>query len=141
MSISTQQATTSNIKWSIPKQIGVVILVVVLLGSLGWFAVILREETRRITFTIPPGTGQLIEAGQTTVEFPDEIALTLGLKDTIVIENKDDRIHSFGPFVVGPNSILTKRFDVPITYQRACTFHQEQQMQLVVNPAPWHIFN
>ena len=56
-------------------------------------------------------------------------------------ENQDDVIHSFGPFVVGPNSTLTKRFDVPITYEGACTFHQEQQMRLVVNPAPWNVFN
>ena len=112
-----------------------------LLISLGWFVTVVREEARKVIFVIPPGTGQRIENGQPAVEFPDEIVLTLGLKDTIVIENEDGQIHSFGPFVVGPHSTLTKRFDVPLTYQGACTFHQEQQMRLVVNPAPWHIFN
>ena len=56
-------------------------------------------------------------------------------------QEPDGQIHSFGPFVVGPHSTLTKRFDVPLTYQGTCTFHQKQQMRLVVNPAPWHIFN
>ncbi len=114
-------------------------LILLLLISLGWLFCVIRREAREIIFIIPSGTGRQIESGQTAVGFPDEIVLTLGLQDTIIIENQDDVIHSFGPFGVGPHATLTKRFDVPITYEGACTFHQEQQMRLVVNPAPWDI--
>jgi len=112
-------------------------LLLLLLVVLGWFVMIKREETRKFIFIIPPGTRQQIETGQPAVNFPDEIILTVGVQDTIIIENQDEVMHSFGPFVVGPHSTLTKRFDIPITYEGACTFHQEQQMRLVVNPAPW----
>ncbi len=84
------------------------------------------EQNRTITFIILAGTHQQLESGQNSVTFPDEVTMTLGLKDTIVIKNRDNVIHSFGPFVVGPNSILTKLFEVPITYKGACTFHQER---------------
>jgi hypothetical protein len=116
-------------------------LAILLLIALGWFAAAKREDYRKISFVIPAGTSRQLESGNLNVAFPDEVILTLGLQDTIIIENQDDVIHSFGPFVIGPQSILTKRFDVPITYEGACTFHQEQQMRLVVNPAPWDIFN
>lgn len=94
------------------------------------------QAFRQVTFVIPPGFG----AGKATVQFPDEVVLTVGLKDTIVIENQDDRIHSFGPFVVGPRATLTKRFKTPVIYQEACTFHQSRQMRLVVKPAPWQVW-
>ena len=107
--------------------------------SLLWAGSLLYAQVRTVKFVIPPGTEQQIATGKPGVDFPDEITLTLGLRDTIVIENQDDVIHSFGPFVIGPRSTLVKRFDVPITYEGACTFHQEQQMRLVVNPAPWSL--
>ena len=119
----------------------IILLALLLLVSVGWLITVKREEARQITFVIPPGTSRQIERGQAGVNFPDEIILTLGLWDTIIIENQDNVIHNFGPFVVGPQATLTKRFDVPITYEGACSFHQEQQMRLVVNPAPWDIFN
>lgn len=99
----------------------------------GWFLIALREELRTITYTIPPGTGQ----GLNAVDLPAEIVLTVGLKDTIVIENQDDQLHLFGPFVVGPQATLTKRFDKPQIVQGNCTFHPSRQMKLMVKPAPW----
>ena len=93
------------------------------------------QAKRNVTFVIPAGDGQ----AQPAVNFPDEIVLTLGVRDTIIIENQDDVTHSFGPFVIGPNATLTKRFQTPVTYEGACTFHQNKQMRLIVNPAPWSI--
>lgn len=104
---------------------------------LGWG---LREQGRRVTYVIPAGTQQRIAAGDETVSFPDEISLTVGLRDTIIINNRDDVVHAFGPFIIGPQATFTKRFDNPVTYHAACTFHQDEQMRLVVHPAPWSMF-
>ena len=90
----------SKILWTIP-------VVLLLLGVTGWFMTVQREQLRTVTFTIPPGT----KAGQVTVEFPDEIILTVGVRDTIVIRNQDDNLHLFGPFAVAPHSTVTKRFN------------------------------
>ena len=108
-----------------------------LFAALSWFALGQLETARTVTYVIPPGTKQSIETGRPGVEFPDEIVFTVGLKDTIIIENQDDVIHSFGPFVVAPNSTLSKRFDRPVVYEGACTFHQDEHMRIVVKPALW----
>ncbi len=93
------------------------------------------ESWRTVTYTIPRG----VEAGETTVVIPDEIVLTVGVKDTLVIENQDKVIHSFGPFIISPESTFTQRFRRPVVYDAVCTFHEDQQLRLVVNAAPWSI--
>lgn len=109
------------------------VLTLIVLMGLGWLAYAQWQEMRQVKYVIPAG----VEAGQTSVEFPDEIVLTVGIRDTIVIENQDEATHAFGPFVVAPHTTLTKRFRNPLVYEGACTFHQDQFMKLVVNPAPW----
>ncbi|MCB0210038.1 MAG: hypothetical protein KDJ52_11945 [Anaerolineae bacterium] len=110
---------------------------ILLLITLSWVAFGQFETMRTITYVIPQGTKQSLETGRPGTQFPDTITMTVGLKDTIVIENQDDVIHAFGPFVVAPHSKLRKRFDTPIVYEGACTFHQDAHMRVVVNPAPW----
>lgn len=112
-----------------------IIPALLLLGLLGWFAAGQYESVRRVVYIIPPGVG----SGQVTFDMPDEIVLTLGVKDTIVIENQDDVIHTFGPFVVAPRTTLTHRFHHVMNYEGVCTFHRERQMKVVVNPAPWQL--
>jgi hypothetical protein len=112
-----------------------IILVLLLVSLLGWFAASQYETARRVVYVIPPGAG----SGQVVFDIPDEIVLTLGIKDTIVIENQDEVAHIFGPFVVIPHTTMTYRFDHPVTYEGVCTFHKERQMKLVVNPAPWQL--
>ena len=145
MSVTAQQKVSTKINLWIKsltaKQTTGFALAFLFLISATWFVAVIRDKTRTATFIIPPGTSKNIQTGQAEIEIPDEINLTLGIKDTIVIENQDDVIHSFGPFVVGPHSTLTKKFDVPVVYKGACTFHPEQQMRLVVNPAPWDLFD
>lgn len=103
------------------------------LVALAWFAFSQKEASRRIVYVIPAGTA----AGRVSTDFPTEITLTVGHKDTLVIDNQDDVVHTFGPFVIAPRSTLTKRFTRPLVYEGACTFHQEQQMRLVVKPGAW----
>jgi hypothetical protein len=93
------------------------------------------ESWRAVTYVIPPGVG----VGQATVVIPAEIVLTVGIRDTLVIENQDNVIHVFGPFIVGPESTFSKRFRTPRLYEGACTFHPGQEMRVVINPAPWTI--
>ncbi len=96
------------------------------------------QSGQSITFVIPPGTQEKLEAGEEIVNFPNEITLNVG--DTIIIENQDSVVHSFGPFTILPNTTLTKRFETAKVYQNNCTFHQDKQMKLVVNSTSWNIF-
>lgn len=114
------------------------LLVLFALGVFGWFAVAQYQNAHTVTFTIPPGTGQQLAAGNQVVDFPSELVFTVG--DTIIIENQDNVVHAFGPFTILPQTKLTKRFKTARVYQNSCTFHQDRQMTLIVNPAPWDIF-
>ena len=60
---------------------------ILLVGVLGWLALSQFQTLRTVTYVIPPGAKQNIETGRSGAEFPDEIVLTVGLKDTIVIAN------------------------------------------------------
>jgi hypothetical protein len=112
-----------------------IILGLLLVGLIGWFVAQQYDTWRRVTYVIPPG----VASGQVALDIPDEIVLTLGVKDTIVIENQDDAIYTFGPFIIAPHTTLTQRFYHVVNYEGVCTFHKERQMKLVVNPAPWQI--
>ncbi len=109
-----------------------------LLGILSWFMVGQYQKMQTVTFTIPPGTAQQLAAGNQVITLPNELTFSVG--DTIVINNQDDAVHTFGPFTILPNTTLTKQFRTVKTYQSSCTFHKDQQMMLVVQPAWWHIF-
>ena len=113
----------------------IVILLTLVLASYGTTAC---QNGETVTFVIPPGTQEKLEAGEEAVDFPNEIILNAG--DTIVIENQDNAVHSFGPFTILPNTTLTKRFDTARVYENSCTFHQDKTMKLVVKSTGWNIF-
>ncbi len=115
---------------------GRLLLAGLVVAALGWFLLARWEAARRVVYIIPPG----VASGQATIQIPDEIVLTVGVRDTLVIENLDDTVHTFGPFVVGPQTTVTKRFNRALVYEGVCTVHPDEQMKLIVNPAPWDIF-
>lgn len=116
------------------------LLILLVVSAVGWPAFTRWEQARTVTYVIPSGTSQRLAAGEKGVEFPSELVFTIGVQDTIVIENRDEAVHTFGPFVILPHTTLTKRFDKARVYENSCTFHKDRQMKLIVNPAPWHIF-
>ena len=119
-------------KWFINKREDIKLLLAILfLIGIIVFANISYKRLRTVTYIIPPGAGEKLADGQDTVELPDELILT-GIQDTLVIENQDDVVHSFGPFVILPHTTLLKRFTTSGTYQGSCTFHPDQHVTLTV---------
>lgn len=117
-------------------QIVIIVVSVIAFGLLYQLGVIQYEAYRTITYVIPAGT----YANPDALELPNRIDLTVGLKDILIIDNQDEVMHSFGPFVVAPHSKLTQRFNSPLEFEGVCTFHAEQTMILSVKPAPWTVF-
>ena len=113
--------------------------VIVLVALIGLsYGIVACQSNQTVTFLIPPGTQERLDAGEEAVDFPSEITINVG--DTIVIENQDTVVHAFGPFTVLPKTTLTKRFETAKVYENTCTFHQDKQMKLVVNSSGWNIF-
>ena len=107
----------------------------------GWFVLVGWEKVRTVSYVIPYGTNARLANGEDVLSIPEEIVLTVGVRDTLVIENQDNVVHTFGLFTILPQTTLTKRFTSPRVYQNVCSFHENREMKVVVNPAPWDIFS
>ena len=81
-------------------------------------------------YTIPPGAGEALDAGQPLEILPAELTVAVG--EVIEIVNEDDRGHLVGPFFVGAGETLRQRFASPGTFIGECTVHPSGQIELVV---------
>jgi hypothetical protein len=91
-----------------------------------------REEI----FEIPQGTWARRMSGEDIGILPDEIRLTLGIRDILVLKNLDDVPQIFGPALMMPGQSFRLPFEQASEYQFACTAHASGQMSVIVEPNP-----
>ena len=108
-----------------------------LLAGLGWasFAPI-AATSREQLFEIPKGTYARRMAGDKVEVLPEEIRLTLGINDVLLLRNLDDVPQQFGPVLIMPGQSFRLPFEVASTYSFACSTHASGQMSVVVAPTP-----
>jgi hypothetical protein len=107
------------------------------LGVMGWAALApIASPSRDVVFEIPEGTWARRMAGNKIEILPNEIRLTLGIRDILVLKNLDDVPQIFGPTLMMPGQSLRLPFALASTYQFACTAHASGQMVIVVEPFP-----
>ncbi|HME73868.1 MAG TPA: hypothetical protein VKM54_29010 [Myxococcota bacterium] len=107
------------------------------LGAAGWAALTpISSASRDATFEILRGTWARRMAGDTIEILPNEIRLTLGLRDILVLKNLDDVPQIFGPTLMMPGQSFRLPFALASRYQFACTAHASGQMIIVVEPFP-----
>ena len=75
-------------------------------------------------------------AGDKVDILPDEIRLTLGIHDVLVLRNLDDVPQIFGPTLMMPGQSFRLPFELASEYQFACTAHASGQMTVIVDPYP-----
>ena len=113
-----------------------------LFGTLGlapalWAALApVRSGSREELFEIPQGTWARRMAGDPVEILPDEIHLTLGVRDVLVLRNLDDVPQIFGPTLMMPGQSFRLPFAVAFRYPFACTAHASGQLLVVVEPFP-----
>jgi hypothetical protein len=106
-------------------------------AALAWAALApIRGGSRDALFEIPPGTFARRMAGEPAQILPDQIQLTLGLRDVLVLRNLDDVPQIFGPTLLMPGQSFRLPFRQAASYQFACTAHASGQMTVTVEPAP-----
>ena len=105
---------------------------VLLWGSLAPLHVANRDEV----FAIPKGTWARRMAGDKVEILPAEVKLTLGIRDVLVLENRDDVPQVFGPVLMMPGQTFRLPFETASSYQFACTAHASGQMTVTVLPGP-----
>ena len=92
--------------------------------------------SREQVFEIPNGTWARRMAGEKIETLPDHIYLTVGVRDILVLRNRDAVPQTFGPTLMMPGQSFTLPFERAAEYQFACTAHASGQMTIVVDPYP-----
>jgi hypothetical protein len=96
----------------------------------------IRTASRDEVFEIPNGTWARRMAGDEIEILPDQIRLTLGVRDILVLKNLDDVPQIFGPTLMMPGQSFRLPFALASSYQFACTAHASGQMTIIVEPFP-----
>lgn len=106
-------------------------------AALGWVGLKpIESASRDEVFEIPKGTWARRMSGDKVEILPDHIRLTLGVRDILVLRNKDDVPQIFGPTLMMPGQSFRLPFEQASEYQFACTAHASGQMTIVVEPHP-----
>lgn len=87
-------------------------------------------------FEIPKGTWARRMAGEKVSILPEQLRLTLGVRDVLLLRNLDDVPQIFGPTLLMPGQSFRLPFAVASSYQFECTAHPSGQMSIVVDPFP-----
>jgi hypothetical protein len=119
-----------------------ILLACTVLGTLTWAAATpIAPEAREETHTIPQGTWARRRAGQDVEILPSTIHLTMGVKDILVLVNKDDVPQLFGPVLMMPGQSFRLPFNLASEYQFTCTAHVSGFLTVIVAPPPswWHL--
>jgi hypothetical protein len=113
------------------------IIAILALGGLSWAAVApIHTPSAEKLFEIPKGTWARRRAGAQEEILPNQIRLTLGVQDVLVLRNRDDVPQIFGPTLMMPGQSLRLPFALASEYQFACTAHASGQMTIIVDPYP-----
>jgi hypothetical protein len=96
----------------------------------------IHSTSRDQIFEIRKGTWARRMAGDPVEILPNEIRLTLGVRDVLVLRNLDDVPQIFGPTLMMPGQSFRLPFALASSYQFACTAHASGQMTITVEPFP-----
>jgi hypothetical protein len=106
-------------------------------ATLAWAASTpVASASRDAIFEIPKGTWARRMSGDKVEILPDHIRLTLGVRDILVLRNRDDVPQIFGPTLMMPGQSFRLPFEQAAEYQFACTAHASGQMTIIVEPNP-----
>ncbi|WP_460713371.1 cupredoxin domain-containing protein [Lysobacter terrae] len=117
---------------------GVVALVAAVVLAAAWAALapVPVPASREQAFVIPKGTWQRRMAGERIEILPQQIRLTLGINDVLLLQNHDTVPQTFGPALLMPGQNFRLPFELASEYQFACSAHASGQMTIVVDPYP-----
>jgi len=107
------------------------------LAGAGWAAFApAGAQAREEVHVIPKGTWARRMAGDKSDVMPDNIRLTLGVRDVLVMKNDDDVPQMFGPVLMMPGQSFRLPFSVASRYDFACTAHVKGSLAVFVDPKP-----
>lgn len=121
-----------------PRLLGPVLMVlavvVLVLPVVGLFFVLrgnnVESKPTIYSYTVPAGTGDRINKGETVSIMPSDLRLKVG--DHLVIRNEDVRVQTVGLFTVRPGETVDTPFPKPGVFKGACTMSSDGQIVITV---------
>ncbi len=114
-----------------------VVLSTIAAGALAWAALApVTAASRDHLFEIPKGTWERRMAGDKIEILPAKIVLTLGVRDVLLLRNRDTVPQIFGPVLIMPGQDFRLPFGQVSENQFDCSAHASGQMTVIVEPAP-----
>ena len=86
-----------------------------------------------VELVIPPGTAELIAAGEKIPEIPQEMVFVVG--DTLLVRNEDKVAHQMGPLWVPPGATAGLLLQKAERTAYTCSFQNTQYIGLLVQPS------
>jgi hypothetical protein len=106
-------------------------------GLLAWAALApIAAASRDALFEIPKGTWARRMAGDPVDILPQQIVLTLGVNDTLLLRNRDTVPQVFGPVLIMPGQDFRLPFDTVSVNEFNCTAHASGSMKVIVEAYP-----
>lgn len=96
----------------------------------------LAGGNRDALFEIPPGTWARRMAGEKRDILPSTIRLTQGVRDVLLLRNRDTVPQIFGPVLIMPGQDFRLPFETVSENDFNCTAHSSGTMKVIVEPAP-----
>lgn len=119
------------------KRIGTALALALLAALLAWAAFApLQASSRDQLFEIPKGTWERRMKGDKTSILPEQITLTLGVRDVLLLRNSDTVPQMFGPVLIMPGQDFRLPFGQAGEHPFDCTAHASGRMTVVVEEAP-----
>jgi hypothetical protein len=108
-----------------------------LLALVAWAAFApLHAGSRDQLFEIPEGSWKRRMQGDQTSTLPEQITLTLGLRDVLLLRNSDTVPQMFGPVLIMPGQDFRLPFGQAGEHPFDCTAHASGKMTVLVEEAP-----
>ncbi len=106
-------------------------------APLAWAAFApLHAGSRDQLFEIPKGTWERRMKGINASILPEQITLTLGVRDVLLLRNSDTVPQMFGPVLIMPGQDFRLPFGQAGEHPFDCTAHASGKMTVVVEEAP-----
>lgn len=95
-----------------------------------------NREPKIIELVIPPGTAELIRAGQGTSEIPADMRFVVG--DTLKVVNQDRENHQLGPLWIPAESSASLNLETAENLAYECSFQSGKYLGITVQePVTW----
>lgn len=87
---------------------------------------------RQLVYVVPQGTIAKVGTGLSASILPNQVELTIGKQDTLVIRNEDLYPIEVGGLLIHPGQQYKQQFTKPGTFDLVCSVHDNTKIRVIV---------